>query len=83
MAITINIYYKSVNGNAKKFAEEMVSSGVVNNIRTEEGNRITEFREKYDLHMKAERYLSDEAGIQVVPYFGRREFISLRLFFNL
>lgn len=99
MAITINIYYTGKNGNAKKFAEEMVSSGVVRDIRAEEGNlryeyfypmdnqetvllidswkdqhsidvhhgspmmvQIMKLREKYDLHMKVERYLSDEAG---------------------
>lgn len=38
MAITINIYYTGTNGNAKKFAEEMVSSGVVSDIRAETGN---------------------------------------------
>ncbi len=100
MAITVNIYYSGVNGNARKFAEEMVSSGVVSDIRAEDGNlryeyfysvddketvllidswkdqhslnvhhaspmmaRITELREKYDLHMKVERYVSDEMGI--------------------
>lgn len=97
MAITINIYYRGKNGNAKKFAEEMVSSGIVGNIRAEAGNlkyeyffpmeddetvllidswkdqhaldihhaspmmkSIAELREKYDLHMKVERYISDE-----------------------
>lgn len=100
MAITINIYYTGKNGNAKKFAEEMISSGVVQDIRNEEGNikyeyffkmndeetlllidswkdqhsldlhhaspmmsKIIELREKYDLHMKVERYISDEEGI--------------------
>lgn len=29
MAITINIYYSGTNGNARKFAEEMISSGIV------------------------------------------------------
>lgn len=38
MAITVNIYYTGKNGNAKKFAEEMISSGVVNDIRAENGN---------------------------------------------
>lgn len=38
MAITVNIYYRGENGNAKKFAEEMISSGVVDNIRAEKGN---------------------------------------------
>lgn len=100
MAITVNIYYSGVNGNAKKFAKEMISSGVVDDIRAEKGNlkyeyffpmddvetvllidswndqhsidihhaspmmkKIIELREKYDLHMKVERYVSDEAGI--------------------
>lgn len=100
MAITVNIYYSGVDGSAKKFAEEMVSSGVVDAIRAEKGNRrydyfypmedaetvllidswtdqsaidahhaspmmaqIAALREKYGLHMKVERYVSDEAGI--------------------
>ena len=89
-----------MNGNAKKFAKEMISSGVVDDIRAEKGNlkyeyffpmddvetvllidswndqhsidihhaspmmkKIIELREKYDLHMKVERYVSDEVGI--------------------
>lgn len=43
MAITVNIFYSGVNGNAKKFAEEMVSSGVVSDIRAEAGNLRYEF----------------------------------------
>lgn len=102
MGITVNIYYRGENGNARKFAEEMTASGVVGDIRAEEGNiryeyffpmddketvllidswkdqhsidvhhaspmmaRITELREKYDLHMEVERYLSDESGVPV------------------
>lgn len=38
MAITINIYYKGENGNAQKFANEMVSNGIVEKIRAENGN---------------------------------------------
>lgn len=100
MAVTVNIYYSGVNGNARKFAEEMVSSGIVSDIRAENGNlkydyffpmndnetvllidswknqhsldihhaspmmeKIIALREKYDLHMRVERYVSDEAGI--------------------
>ena len=100
MAITVNIYYSGINGNARKFAEEMVSSGVVKDIRAENGNlryeyfypmedeetvllidswndqqaidvhhaspmmaKIMDLREKYDLHMKVERYVSDETGV--------------------
>jgi hypothetical protein len=38
MAITINIYFTGKNGSARKFAEEMISSGVVSDIRAENGN---------------------------------------------
>ncbi len=100
MAVTVYIYYSGVNGNAVKFAEEMVSSGTVSDIRAEDGNlryeyffpmddketvllidswkdqysldlhhaspmmaKITGLREKYELHMRVERYVSDETGI--------------------
>ena len=43
MSITINIYYKGENGNAKKFAEEMVSSGIVDKVRAEDGNLKYEY----------------------------------------
>lgn len=98
MAITINIYYSGTHGNARKFAEEMLSSGIVDEIRAQEGNlkyeyflpmnddetlllidswknqqaldihhkspmmqKIIYLREKYDLHMRVERYVSDES----------------------
>ena len=38
MSLVINIYYKGENGNARKFASEMVSSGIAERIRKEEGN---------------------------------------------
>ena len=38
MSLTINIYYTGENGSAKKFAEEMVSSGIVDRVRAEKGN---------------------------------------------
>lgn len=97
MSITVNIYYTGIDGNARKFAEEMISSGIVNDIRAVEGNerydyffpmddpetvllidrwrdqqaidvhhaspmmgQISALRDKYDLHMKVERYLSDD-----------------------
>lgn len=99
MAITVNLYYTGVNGSARKFAQEMRETGVVDKIRKESGNlryeyfipleapetvllidswedqeaidrhhaspmmaEIVALREKYDLHMKAERYVSDEEG---------------------
>ena len=99
MAITINIYYSGKNGNAVKFAKEMIASGIMQAIRSEEGNlryeyflpidnpetvllidawqnqnaldlhhgspimeRIAALREKYDLHMEVERYVSDDSA---------------------
>lgn len=38
MSLTINIYYTGENGVAKKFAEEMVATGVVDRVRAEKGN---------------------------------------------
>ena len=91
--ITMNLYYTGTDGNARKFVEEMESSGTADAIRAEEGNirydyffsasdpetvllidswasqeaidahhatpmmeTIAALREKYDLHMSAERY---------------------------
>ena len=100
MAITVNIYYSGTNGNAGKFAKEMMESGVVEKIRSEKGNLRYEYfmpmndpetvllidswenqqaldlhhkspmmskiiclREKYNLSMKVERYVTDESGV--------------------
>lgn len=100
MSIVVNLYYTGANGNARKFAEEMESSGTAALIRNEKGNERYEYffpmnnpetvllidiwkdqesidihhassmmktiatlREKYDLHMKAERYVTDASGI--------------------
>ena len=97
MSFSMNLYYSGENGNAKAFAEEMLSSGIVERIRQIEGclkyeyfislenpetvllidtwrNQkaldayhssplmadVASLREKYDLHMKAERYTKDE-----------------------
>ena len=97
MSFTINIYYTGSNGSAKRFAEEMINSGIVNEIRNKRGNiryeyfltlddeetillidswenqdaldehhksetmnKIIELRNKYDLHMKVERYTLEE-----------------------
>ena len=43
MALTINIYYTGTNGGARKFAEEMKESGLVNRIRAEKGNLRYEY----------------------------------------
>ncbi len=43
MSLTVNIYYSGENGNARKFAEEMISSGTVEKIKSEEGNERYEY----------------------------------------
>ena len=95
--ITVNLYYRGLNGNARAFAEEMESSGIADAIRAEAGNlryeyfqpiddpetvllidswsdqaaidahhaspmmrQLSELRDKYDLHMTVERYVSEE-----------------------
>ena len=97
MSFTMNIYYRGQNGSAKEFAKEMIKSGIVDEIRRNEGNlryeyfeplddketillidswrdqesldnhhksdtmkKIIELRNKYDIHMKVEKYILDE-----------------------
>jgi quinol monooxygenase YgiN len=43
MPITVNLRYTGTDGNALKFAEEMISSGTVDAIRAEEGNLRYEY----------------------------------------
>ena len=109
MSITINIYYTGINGNARKFANEMESSGLTKRIREENGNsryeyfypanddetvllidswkdqesidfhhvspmmlEIAKLRDKYDLHMRVERYISDDTNENVDYEFIRK-----------
>ena len=55
MAITVNIYYTGNRGAARKFAEEMTPTTPPPMMA-----QIARLREQYDLHMRVERYLSDE-----------------------
>ena len=48
MTITVNLRYTGVDGNARKFAEEMISSGTVDAIRAEEGNLRYEYYQSLD-----------------------------------
>ena len=48
MSITVNLRYTGVDGNAKRFAEEMVSSGTVDAIRAEKGNLRYEYFQSLD-----------------------------------
>ena len=43
MSLIVNIYYKGENGNAKRFAEEMTSKGIVDRVRNEDGNLKYEY----------------------------------------
>lgn len=43
MGITVNIYYTGKDGSARRFAEEMVASGVVADVRREAGNLKYEY----------------------------------------
>ena len=48
ISITVNLRYTGTDGNAKKFAEEMISSGTVDAIRAEEGNLRYEYFQSLD-----------------------------------
>ena len=43
MNITFNIYYKSKNGNAKKIVEEMINSGIVDEIKLKKGGSVINY----------------------------------------
>lgn len=43
MSLTVNLYYTGKNGSARRFAEEMVASGVVAAVRAEVGNERYEY----------------------------------------
>lgn len=64
MSLTINIYYTGENGNAKKFAKEMIESGLVDRIRAEEGNERYEYffpMEDEETVMLIDRWKNQEA----------------------
>ena len=48
MPITVNLRYTDTDGNARKFAEEMISSGTVDAIRAEDGNLRYEYYQSLD-----------------------------------
>ncbi len=43
MSITVNLYYTGKEGSARRFAEEMMASGIVAAVRDEEGNERYEY----------------------------------------
>lgn len=62
--ITVNLRYSGKNGNARKFAEEMTSSGTVEAIRAEAGNLRYEYYQPLD---DPEKYCSSIAGLTKRP----------------
>lgn len=64
MSLTINIYYTGKNGSARKFAEEMISKGIVDKIRNEEGNEKYEYffpRDNQETVLLIDRWKNQEA----------------------
>lgn len=43
MSLTIHLYYTGKDGSARKFAKEMMDSGIVAAVRAEEGNERYEY----------------------------------------
>ena len=43
MSITVHLYYTGRDGSARRFAEEMMASGLVEAVRAEEGNERYEY----------------------------------------
>ena len=66
MSITVNLRYTGTDGNARKFAEEMVSSGTVEAIRAEEGNLRYEYYQSLD----------DPETILLIDSWGNQEAID-------
>ena len=63
MKITFNIYYQAENGNAKKFAKEMVESGIVDEVRAKKGNL------RYDYFMP----INDDTTILLIDSWENQE----------
>ncbi|WP_455090353.1 putative quinol monooxygenase [Parascardovia denticolens] len=48
MSLTVNLYYTGTNGSARKFAQEMESSGIAPAIRAEKGNEKYQYFQPLD-----------------------------------
>ena len=86
MSMTINIYYKGENGNAKKFAHEMVSSGIVDRVRAEEGNEKYEYFLPFDDEetvLLIDRWKNEEALDIHHKSEMMRQIANLRVKYNL
>lgn len=67
MTITVNIYYSGECDNAKKFAEEMISSGTVSKIKEEDGNL------KYDFFFP----MNDDSTVLLIDSWTNQEAIDI------
>ncbi len=43
MSLIVNLYYTGKNGSAREFMREMIESGIVDEVRAEEGNERYEY----------------------------------------
>jgi quinol monooxygenase YgiN len=43
MSLTVHVTYTGTDGSARRFAEEMVATGIVDAVRAEEGNERYEY----------------------------------------
>ncbi len=66
-AITVHIYYTGENGSAKAFVKEMLTSGLVDEIKKEKGNR------RYEYFFSVE----DEETVLLVDSWDNQEAIDL------
>ncbi len=67
MSLIINIYYTGKNGSAKKFVNEMISTGLVEKIRNEDGN------ERYDYFFP----IDDEETVLLIDKWKNKEALDL------
>lgn len=62
--IIVNLYYSGKNGNAKKFVEEVYASGLIHQIRNEDGNRSYEYylsKDNEDVVLLVDKWTNQEA----------------------
>lgn len=64
MSLTVNIYYTGKDGSARAFAQEMMASGLVDQVRAEAGNEKYEYffpMEDPETVLLIDRWSSQEA----------------------
>ncbi len=64
MSLIVNIYYTGENGNARRFAEEMTEKGIVDQVRSEEGNERYEYffpMDDFETVMLIDKWKNQEA----------------------